>query len=255
MIPPAAPNRRIFFSWTRFRIAVAASGLLLLSGCSYNFGLPESVTVQGDEVTRIWRIFTSIALVIGLLVWGLILWSVIRYRRRSDELPKQTLYNIPIELVYTTLPLLVVAFLFSVTMQGVDRVNALASDPDLTVEVTGFQWQWRFNYPEHGIDVVGEVDRPAVMVLPEGATVRVVLSSTDVIHAFWLPEFLIKRDAIPGRVTQFDMKVTQTGTFDSGRCAEYCGLNHAQMNFTVEAVPQAEFDAWAAANRGNGGQR
>jgi cytochrome c oxidase subunit 2 len=212
------------------------------------------VTTQGDEVTRLWRIFTSTALVIGVLVWGLILWSVIRYRRRSDELPKQTLFNIPIEVVYTTLPVLVVAFLFSVTLQGIDRVNALSSDPDLTVEVTGFQWQWRFNYPEHGIDIVGETARPAEMVLPEGATVRVVLSSTDVIHAFWLPEFLIKRDAIPGRVTQFDMQVTKTGTFDSGRCAEYCGLNHAQMNFSVKAVSQAEFDSWAAANRASGGE-
>jgi cytochrome c oxidase subunit 2 len=252
VIPPAAPSCRVGTKSSKPRIFLAVTGLLVLSGCNYNFGLPESVTTQGDEVTKLWRIFTSTALVIGILVWGLILWSVVRYRRRSDALPKQTLFNIPVEIVYTTLPLVVVAFLFTATMRTTAEVNALSADPDLTVEVTGFQWQWRFNYPEHGIDIVGQTGRPAEMVLPEGATVRVVLSSTDVIHAFWLPEFLIKRDAIPGRVTQFDMQVTRSGTFDSGRCAEYCGLNHDDMIFTVKAVPQAEFDSWAAA-QGNGG--
>lgn len=253
MIPPAVPARSLGARRSKIRIVLASTGLLLLTGCRYNFGLPESVTAQGDHTTEVWRVFTSTALAIGALVWGLILWSVIRYRRRSDVLPKQTLFNIPLEIVYTTLPLVVVATLFVVSMRGTEQVNALSSDPDLTVEVTGFQWQWRFNYPEHGVDVVGETDKPAQMVVPEGATVRVVLTSTDVIHAFWLPEFMIKRDAIPGMVNQFDMLVTRSGTFDSGRCVEYCGLNHDDMRFSVRAVSQGEFEAWAAGNQGNGG--
>lgn len=226
---------------------------MLLGGCGYNFGLPESVTEQGDDITGLWRLFTSVAIVIGILVWGLILWSVVRYRRRSDELPKQTLYNIPVEVAYTTIPLVIVAVLFISTTRVIDSVNARVEDPDLTVEVTGFQWQWRFEYPEEGVTVVGETDRPAEMVVPQGATVRLKLTSTDVIHAFWLPEFMIKRDAIPGRVTEFDMTVTQAGIFDSGRCVEYCGLNHDDMRFTVRSVPQAEFDSWAASAAGSGG--
>ena len=187
---------------------------------------------------------------VGGLVAGLILWSAIRYRRRSDELPKQTLFNIPLEVTYTLIPLAIVAFLFASTMRATSKVNELAPDPDLVVEVTGFQWQWHFNYPAEGIDVVGELDRPAELVVPVGATVRVLLTATDVIHAFYVPEFAIKRDAIPGRETPFDMKVTRAGTFDSGRCAEYCGLNHDKMSFTVRAVPPDEFDAWAVSQTG-----
>ncbi|HEX2052291.1 MAG TPA: cytochrome c oxidase subunit II [Actinomycetota bacterium] len=218
----------------------------MLSGCGANFGLPESATEQGAEITKQWRLFTQMAAAIGALVWGLILWSVIRYRRRSDELPKQTLFNLPFEVAYTTLPLVIVAFLFISSMRATERVNSRVEDPDLTVEVTGFQWQWRFTYPEQRVDVIGENNRPAEMVVPEGSTVRIILTSTDVIHAFWLPEFMVKKDAIPGRINEFDMTVTRAGTFESGRCVEYCGLNHDDMRFTVRAVPQAEFDAWAA---------
>lgn len=179
-------------------------------------------------------------------MWGLILWSVFRYKRRSDELPKQTLFNIPMEIAYTTVPLVIVAVLFIVSMRATEQVVDRVENPDLTVDVTGFQWQWRFEYPDQGVIVVGETDRPAELVVPVGATVRVNLTSTDVIHAFWLPEFMVKKDAIPHRVNEFDMNVTRAGTFDSGRCVEYCGLNHDDMRFTVRAVPQSEFDAWAA---------
>ncbi|HVL50926.1 MAG TPA: cytochrome c oxidase subunit II [Actinomycetota bacterium] len=253
-IPPVASAARITHrTASKAKVGLAGAALVILAGCNANFGLPASVTAQGDEVTRVWRIFFLTAAGVGTLVWGLILWSVVRYRRRSDELPKQTLFHIPIEVAYTTIPLIIVSVLFVVSMQATETVNARVHDPDVTVEVTGFQWQWRFNYPEHGFDIVGETGRPAEMVLPQGATVRVILSSTDVIHAFWLPEFMVKRDAIPGRINEFDMTVTQAGTFDSGRCVEYCGLRHDDMRFTIRVVPQAEFDSWAAGALATGG--
>lgn len=230
---------------------LAFAGLLVLAGCSPNFGLPESVTEQGDTISDVWRFFFVTAAAVGVLVWGLILWSVFRYKRRSDELPKQTLFNIPMEIAYTTVPLVIVAVLFIVSMRATEQVVDRVENPDLTVDVTGFQWQWRFEYPDQGVIVVGETDRPAELVVPVGATVRVNLTSTDVIHAFWLPEFMVKKDAIPRRVNVFDMKVTRAGTFDSGRCVEYCGLNHDDMRFTVRAVPQSEFDAWAAGQAAN----
>jgi cytochrome c oxidase subunit 2 len=223
---------------------LASAGTILLAGCNSNFGMPESVTEQGDTVTELWRFFALTAAGVGALVWGLILWSIVRYRRRSDELPKQTLFNIPMEILYTTVPLVLVAVLFTVSMRATEQVNSRVENPDVTIDVTGFQWQWRFGYQEEGVEIVGQTDEPAEMVVPVGATVRVNLTSTDVIHAFWLPEFMIKKDAMPFRVNEFDMKVTTAGTFDSGRCVEYCGLNHDDMRFTVRAVPQGEFDAW-----------
>ena len=111
---------------------------------------------------RLWRIFFLAAAAIGALVGGLILWSAIRYRRRGDALPKQTLYNIPIELTYTVIPLVIVAFLFASTVRATSKVTGLVDNPDLTVEVIGFQWQWRFTYPEQDISIVGETDsRPS----------------------------------------------------------------------------------------------
>lgn len=190
------------------------------------------------------------ALGVGALIWALIAWSVTRYRRRSDDLPKQTLFNLPLEIVYTVAPLLLVGFLFASTVRTIDQVGSIAQNPDLTVEVTGFQWQWRFVYPEQGIDIIGQTGSPAEMVLPQGATVRIELSSVDVIHSFWVPEFMIKHDAIPGQPVRFDMAVTRAGFFDSGRCVEYCGLNHDQMSFGVRVLPPAEFESWATANRG-----
>jgi cytochrome c oxidase subunit 2 len=226
------------------------TALVTLAGCNSNFGLPEIASDQGAEVARLWRLFFLAALGVGGLVAGLILWSALRYRRRSDELPKQTLFNIPLEVTYTVIPLVIVAILFASTMRATSKVNELAPDPDLVVEVTGFQWQWRFNYPDQGVDIIGATDQPAEMVVPVGSTVRVLLTAADVIHAFYVPEFGVKRDAIPGRETPFDMKVTRAGTFTSGRCAEYCGLNHDKMSFTVRAVPRDEFDSWAAGQTG-----
>jgi cytochrome c oxidase subunit 2 len=208
--------------------------------------MPDSVTEQGDTVTDLWRFFSFAAAGIGVLVWGLIFWSIIRYRRRSDELPKQTLFNIPLEVVYTSVPLVIVAVLFTVSMRATEKVNSRVDNPDLTIDVTGFQWQWRFGYQKEGVEIVGQTDQPAEMVVPVGATVRVNLTSADVIHAFWLPEFMIKKDAIPHRINEFDMKVTKAGTFDSGRCVEYCGLNHDDMRFTIRAVSQAEYDGWVS---------
>jgi cytochrome c oxidase subunit 2 len=150
------------------------------------------------------------------------------------------------EILYTTVPLVLVAVLFTVSMRATEKVNSRVENPDVTIDVTGFQWQWRFDYQNEGVEIVGQTEEPAEMVVPVGATVRVNLTSTDVIHAFWLPEFMIKKDAMPFRVNEFDMKVTTAGTFDSGRCVEYCGLNHDDMRFTVRAVPQAEFDAWVS---------
>lgn len=194
----------------------------------------------------LWRFSNIAGLLVALLIWGLVAYCLLRFRRRGrDGLPVQTHANIPMEVLYTVAPLVLVAVLFWLTVDVEREVTATPGRPDLSVEVVGFQWQWQFRYPDAGVVVTGVPGDAPVLVLPVGRTVRFRLETSDVIHAFYVPRFLTKRDAIPGVDNEFDVEVSQAGTW-TGRCAEYCGLDHYRMNFSVRAVPPAEFDAWLA---------
>lgn len=236
---------------TRARLVPALTALVLAgSGCS-TFGAPDSVSTQGDEFTSTWRVFVIIALVVVALIWGLVAFMVIRYRHRSDEVPDQRQYRVPLEVTYTAVPLVVVAVLFAISVVAEDRITELSADPDLVVEVHGFQWDWQFTYEDEGIQVTGVPDGDAVLRLPVGRTIRFELVADDVIHSFWVPEFLTKRDLIPGVDNEIDIEITEPGTW-TGRCAEYCGLQHTFMTFTVEAVAPDAFDAWVDDVTGGG---
>ncbi|MCU1371666.1 MAG: cytochrome c oxidase subunit [Ilumatobacteraceae bacterium] len=214
--------------------------------------MPEPATEQGDRVASLWSGMFIAALVVGAIVWGLIAWALIRYRHRGGEaaVPHQRASNLPIEIAYTAVPILIVIVLFGFTMATDREVKELDAHPDLTVEVVGYQWGWSFRYPAQDLEMVGDPttgDGPE-MVLPIGATTRLDLVSTDVIHSFWVPRFLSKRDLIPGRTNEMDVTPNRAGTY-TGRCAEYCGLDHWRMNFRVRVVPQEEFDRWVAAEQ------
>jgi cytochrome c oxidase subunit II len=198
---------------------------------------------QGRDIFDLWQGSVIAALVVGVLVWGLIAWAVIRYRRRSDELPTQRQYIVPIEILYTAIPVVIVAVLFALSYRTQRDVDAVTSDPDLVIEVTGFQWQWQFHYAEEDITVTGLPGKPPVMVLPVDTTVRLVLTSPDVIHSFYVPDFLYKRDVIPGVENKVDVDVVDVGRY-TGRCAEFCGLDHARMTFEVDAVTTDDFRSW-----------
>jgi cytochrome c oxidase subunit 2 len=220
---------------------------LLLTACS-TFGAPSGATEQGRSITDLWRVFTLAALAVAGIVAGLILWSVVRYRRRGDGRPPQFRDNIVLEIVYTAIPVLVVAALFVLTFRveaGVER--PVPGRPAATIRVTAFDWSWRFDYGGGAI-VSGTPDEPSEMVVPVSQPVRIVLTSEDVVHAFYVPDFLFKRDATPGLVQRFDFQVDRAGIY-RGQCAEFCGLDHARMRFTVRAVPPTEFAAWLAGAR------
>jgi len=237
-------------------LAGVAGGVLLLSGCSgetveqwKRLGLPEGASDRTDAIESLWVGAWTAALIIGALVWGLILWAVVRYRRRDEDAPKQVRYNLPLEALYTLAPFAIIGALFFYTETTNDEVTASSGDPSHTVHVVGQQWQWTFNYSdqvpgeaEAGVWETGTLEDPAELWLPVDEVVKFELTSPDVIHSFWVPAFYFKKDVIPGRPNSFELTPTRTGTF-AGKCAELCGLYHSRMTFSVRVVSKAEYDA------------
>jgi cytochrome c oxidase subunit 2 len=241
--------------------AVAAA--LLLSGCSAEQlergYLPEEslgATDMTDRVTDLWVGSWVAALLLGLLVWGLTLWVVVAYRRRRSEesLPSQFRYHVPIEVMYTAVPTVIVLVLFYFTARDQAAILDLDEErpADLTVEVVGKQWAWDFNYLDHDVYSTGRQadlqspgdpkERIPTLYLPVDQRVEFVLTTRDVNHSFWVPAFLFKMDLIAGRENRFQVTPTTEGTYE-GRCAELCGEYHAEMLFTVEVLAEDEFEA------------
>jgi cytochrome c oxidase subunit 2 len=204
------------------------------------------LTEQAEDIDRIWNGFLAIAFGVAVLVAGLVVYVIVRHRRRNDALPRQVHEHIVLELVYTAVPLAIVVGLFAVTFVSVRAIDDVDDDPDLVVEVTGFQWQWQFDYPASGVRVVGTDEVIPELVLPAAQTVRFDLTAVDVIHSFWIPGFRFKRDMFPGETTSFQVDVgDRTGFFDrTGVCAEFCGLDHHKMQFSVRVVTADEFIDW-----------
>jgi cytochrome c oxidase subunit II len=240
---PCARWRRRW--WTGLLLAAVA-----LSGCSSRAGAPDPASEQGGDVLTLYRLGVGIAAAITVLVVGLLLWVTIRYRQRDDRaFPPQRRENLRLEVAYTLVPLAIVAGYFAATLVTLERVDATPRSA-VRVEVTGFRWQWRFTYPEDDVAVVGGRRRP-VMVLPVGRPARIGLQSTDVVHSFYVPGFLIKRDLLPGQRNELTVTPTRLGLF-RGYCAEFCGLDHARMLFDVRVVDRRQFRAFVAARRGPG---
>ncbi len=235
------------------RIALLAVVPLGLAACELpSFGAPDPASEQGREVFDLYRWFAAAATGVGVFVTVLLVYVVVRFRRRSEAIPSQEPYNIPVEVVYTVVPLLIVSMLFVFSVRTEDQVSAESDDPDLVVDVIGFQWQWQFGYVDAAYTVTGSPEGGIPeLVLPVGRTTRLQLLTTDVIHSFWVPEFLVKRDLIPGVDNAIDVTPTEVGVFD-GVCAEFCGLDHGRMRFSVQVVSGDDFDAWLAERSASG---
>jgi cytochrome c oxidase subunit 2 len=236
------------------RSACASAIVIAAASCSSSFGMPRGSTEQGEEIFRLWQVFFWAGIVVAALVYGLIAWSLVRYRRRrrdpESELGRQFHANVPLEIVYTAVPVVIVVALFALSFGTEDRASSVTPNPDVTLRVEAFSWGWRFMFPDDGVEVVSEPSAEGVpgpeILLPLGETTRIELTSNDVIHAFWVHDFLYKRDAIPGHVNEFDVTPTELGTYH-GVCSEFCGIHHAYMTFTVRVVAPSEFDAWLTA--------
>jgi cytochrome c oxidase subunit 2 len=228
------------------RAAPLALLTLLLAGCELpSFGAPDPASEQGERIDDLWRAFAAAAVGVGVFVTVLLVYVVVRFRRRSDEVPGQKPYNIPVEVLYTVTPLLVVGVLFAFSVTTQLELDDRSEDPDLRVDVLAFQWQWQFRYPDQDVVVTGTADEDPELVLPVGRTTRLDLRTADVIHNFWVPRFFEKRDMIPGVDNEIDVTPTDVGVHQ-GVCAEFCGIDHARMRFTVRVVSQDEFDGWLA---------
>jgi len=218
----------------------------------------EIATVQGKEAAGLYPLIFVIATIVFVLVEGLLIVIAFRFRSRSrakdQALPTQTHGNNKLEFGWTIIPAIVVAVLFVFTFKTLSDTDVLSAHPQVTVDVTAFQWQWNFKYADYPdvsgdpLSYTGQGKNGPEMVLPAGETVRIRLHAQDVIHSWYVPSFFFKRDAIPGRVNEFDITPADVGTY-GGQCAEFCGLAHSEMYFTVRIVSPADFATWAAAEQ------
>ncbi|WP_446216144.1 aa3-type cytochrome oxidase subunit II [Micromonospora sp. IBHARD004] len=240
-----------------------AALLVLLTGCNVGktfggFGWPEGgISPESHRMYDLWIASCIAALAVGVFVWGLIFWCVIRYRKRGNDLPVQTRYNMPMEFLYTIAPILIVSVLFYYTAIVQTDVDRTTKNPDVTVEVVAFKWNWQFNYRDgQGRDantvasVLGTSEVIPVLVLPSGKSIRFEEQSRDVIHSFWVPELLFKRDVMPGNIRNvFEVSsLDQEGAY-VGRCAELCGSYHAFMNFELRVVSPEKYEQFLAAKK------
>jgi cytochrome c oxidase subunit 2 len=241
-------------------LAAALVGTLALGACDLpRFGAPDPASDEGRHVADLWSGFFLAAVAVAVLVWVLLAYVLVRFRRRGDDdpIPGQRAYNIPVEVIYTLIPVLIVGALFAFSVRAERSVTRVVKDPAVRVEVIGFQWGWQFRYRAEGFTVDAPPGEAPELVLPVGRSTNLELVSTDVNHSFWVPDFLSKRDLIPGVDNEITVTPNRPGTY-RGRCAEFCGLDHWRMDFDVRVVPVADYERWvtrqqAAADEGTGG--
>lgn len=237
--------------------------VVTVTGCSVEevlrFGWPTGVTPQAEEMRNIWTGAVIAALAVGVLVWGLIFWSVAFHRKKKgeDDLPRQFQYNVPLELLAVAIPSVMVCVLFFFTATTEYRVLAKETDPDVTVDVVAFQWNWEFQHKDNktpdgeSVTTIGSSTEIPILVLPTERKIQFNLLSTDVIHSFWVVDFLFKRDVMPRpeknnqEMTFTISQIDREGSF-VGRCAELCGTYHAVMNFEVRALSPDKYDQYMA---------
>lgn len=249
-------------------LGLTAIVALSIAGCSpeskrgYLPGYEDGpVTNMTDRITNLWVGSWVAALIVGILVWGLTIWCIVAYRKRrgDNQLPVQTRYHLPLEILYTAVPVVMIGVLFFYTQRDMTAIRDTSAEPAVEIEVYGKQWSWDFNYLtddvyDYGIhaenvgELEGSLGAPGThetfptLYLPVGEPVEFTLKSRDVIHSFWIPAFLDKMDMVPGRVNTWQVTPLREGIY-AGKCAELCGEFHSGMLFNVAVVSREEYDA------------
>ena len=208
------------------------------------------MTDTREEFQGLFSLYFWVLVGAGAVVTVLVLFALLRYRRRSGQAPWHRSEAKVVEIVYAALLAGFVGLLVWKTFGTEDKVDALAASPGVEVRVTAFQWGWRFTYPQSGVSVVGDQNGPPTAAFPTGTPVQFTIQSRDVIHAFWVPDLRFKKDAFPTFANRFDLVFDREGTY-VGRCAEFCGLQHAGMSFLIQALSEDEFRAWLAEKGGS----
>jgi cytochrome c oxidase subunit 2 len=261
-------------------ILIAAPLAITLAGCTQaqlNGFLPgfvedePPVTSTTSMVSGLWTTSWIVLLVVGIITWGLAVWATIAYRRRKGQtgIPAQLRYNMPIEIFYTVVPLVLVLGLFAFTARDQAVIETRYEQPDIHIEIYGKQWAWDFNYVTENVyspgiqaqpnpdGEQGSIDQAQLptLYLPVGKKIEIQLESRDVIHSFWVIDFLYKKDMIPGKTNYMSVTPEREGTY-AGKCAELCGEYHSLMLFNVKVVSETEYNQHIAnlANAGYVGQ-
>ena len=237
--------------------SAGTAALLFLAGCSSDtvgqlkrLGLPEPASDRAPAIGDLWIGSWIAAGIVGLGTWALIGWVVLRYKSNHNDMPKQNRYNLPMEILYTTAPFVIIGVLFYYTILAQNEVTRRDPESDVTVNVVAQKWSWTFNYeaannPAVGQNVweAGTIQKTPDLYLPVGKTVQFNLRSPDVNHSFWVPSFYYKLDVVAGRNNNFQMTPTKEGVF-RGKCAELCGTYHSAMLFNVHVVSEDEYNAY-----------
>ena len=229
---------------------LATAGVATLSSCSSSnisgLGYEKGLSSVNDVSLPLWQGVWITAGIVGVVTAILILWPAVFHRKKNDEFPKQTRYNVPTEVAYTVIPFIIVAVLFAYTARDESRITKVtpAAQAKHSITVNSIQWSWQFTYDDaHAGNkgtITGTPAHPPTLVLPQGEKVRFTLTSTDVVHGFWIPAFMIQMQNLPNVTNHLEFSANKLGTYP-GRCNILCGRNHSQMLFTVKVVTPAQY--------------
>lgn len=233
------------------KVALGAVLALLLTSCGSKdlngFGYEHNLSSVNDTSLSLWQGAWITAAIVGIFTAVLILWPAFRHRRKGDEFPKQTQYNIPTEIAYTLIPFIIVAVLFYFTAKDQSKITKVdhAKPAAHSIHVNGIQWSWQFTYDDKGPDatVTGTPSQIPDLVLPLGEEVEFKITSSDVVHGFWIPAFMIQMQNIPGVENHIRFTANKLGNYP-GRCNILCGRSHSQMLFNVKVVSPEDYRAY-----------
>ncbi len=258
------PMFKIFSALLALCSVIAGNLALAAEDFREGINMPVGITEISRSTYDLHMLITIICAVIAVVVYGVLIWSLIKYRKSKGAKPADFHENTTIEIVWTIIPILILVSM-AIPSTGVLRQIYDSSESELDIMITGYQWRWQYSYLDDdgeevsffsnlattdeqiaGLDEKSEnylleVDQP--LVIPVNTKVRFLLTAADVIHSWWIPEFAVKKDAIPGFINESWVIAEETGTY-RGQCTELCGQDHGFMPVVVEVVEQAEFDAW-----------